>query len=162
MIKVVGYCFFNVCKQTLGNQWNRSGGYSMIIKGKFAYFFIKTYVVDTHYNHLAEAILMSTHNICFYGELTKIILQLSSNTTSVPLLTVSLRPWKSRKGSGSMWSSSDGPECHLSEIINVLLVWLAMFIRKSKVQPLCKLFIWNSSCFKAVIIVFWRCSLFWE
>ena len=26
------------------------------------------------------AILMSTHNICFYGELTKIILQLSSNT----------------------------------------------------------------------------------
>ena len=29
---------------------------------------------------LVEAILMSTHNICFYGELTKIILELSSNT----------------------------------------------------------------------------------
>ena len=29
---------------------------------------------------VAEANLMSTHNICFYGELTKIILQLSSNT----------------------------------------------------------------------------------
>ena len=29
---------------------------------------------------LTEAILMNTHNICFYGELTKIILQLSSNT----------------------------------------------------------------------------------
>ena len=28
---------------------------------------------------IAEAILMSTHNICFYAELTKIILQLSSN-----------------------------------------------------------------------------------
>ena len=27
-----------------------------------------------------EAILMSTHNICFYGELTKIILELSPNT----------------------------------------------------------------------------------
>ena len=27
----------------------------------------------------AEAILMSTHNICFYGQLTNIILQLSSN-----------------------------------------------------------------------------------
>ena len=27
-----------------------------------------------------EAILMSTHNICFYGELTKIILQLSLST----------------------------------------------------------------------------------
>ena len=27
-----------------------------------------------------EAILMSTHNICFYGELIKIIPQLSSNT----------------------------------------------------------------------------------
>ena len=29
------------------------------------------------------AILMSTHNICFYGELTKIILELSSNTLLV-------------------------------------------------------------------------------
>ena len=29
---------------------------------------------------IAEAVLMSTHNICFYGELTKIILQLSSDT----------------------------------------------------------------------------------
>ena len=27
-----------------------------------------------------EAILMSTHNVCFYGELQKIIVQLSSNT----------------------------------------------------------------------------------
>ena len=39
----------------------------------------KTYVMGTH-NHLTEAILMSTHYIGFYGELTKIILQLSSNT----------------------------------------------------------------------------------
>ena len=29
---------------------------------------------------LAEAILISMHNICFYGELTKIILELSLNT----------------------------------------------------------------------------------
>ena len=45
--------------------------------------------MGTHQNRLAEVILMSTHNICFYGELTKIILQLSSNThlicSSVPL-----------------------------------------------------------------------------
>ena len=40
-------------------------------KGQFCLFLHKTYV---------EAILMSTHNICFYGELMKIILQLSSNT----------------------------------------------------------------------------------
>ena len=49
----------------------------------FAYFFIKTYVVGVHYNRLAEAILMSTHNIGFYEELTKISLnyhQISSNT----------------------------------------------------------------------------------
>ena len=26
-----------------------------------------------HSNHLGEAILMSTHNICFYGEIGKII-----------------------------------------------------------------------------------------
>ena len=40
-----------------------------------------TYVVGTHENRLDdEAILMSTHNICFYGALMKIILQLSSTT----------------------------------------------------------------------------------
>ena len=36
--------------------------------------------MGTHQNRLVEAILMSTHNISFYGKLTKIILQLSSNT----------------------------------------------------------------------------------
>ena len=36
-------------------------------------------LMNTH-NICSEAILMSTHNICFYGEMTKIILQLSSNT----------------------------------------------------------------------------------
>ena len=45
----------------------------------FAYFFIKTYVMGAHYNRLAEAILMSTHNIGFYEDLTKIIFELSSN-----------------------------------------------------------------------------------
>ena len=39
----------------------------MKIKDNFAYFSIKIYV--------DEAILMSTHNICFYGELMKIILE---------------------------------------------------------------------------------------
>ena len=34
---------------------------------------------------LGKAILMSTHNICFYGEITKIIPKLSQNPSSVPL-----------------------------------------------------------------------------
>ena len=42
--------------------------------------FIKTYVIGAHYNCLAEAILMSTHNISFYEEISKIIPKLSSNT----------------------------------------------------------------------------------
>ena len=42
-------------------------------------FFIKTYVVGAHKNRLAEAILMSTYNICFYVETTKIIFRLSPN-----------------------------------------------------------------------------------
>ena len=37
----------------------------MIFDDNFANFFIKTYVVDAHYNHLTKAILMSTHNIGF-------------------------------------------------------------------------------------------------
>ena len=48
----------------------------MIFDDNFAYFFMKTYVVACGY----EAILMSTHNIGFYEEVTKIIFQLSSNT----------------------------------------------------------------------------------
>ena len=41
---------------------------------------IKTYVVGTHQKRLTEVLLMSTHNICFYGEIRKIIPELSSNT----------------------------------------------------------------------------------
>ena len=41
---------------------------------------MKRYVMGTRQNRLAKAILMSAHNICFYGEISKIILQLSSNT----------------------------------------------------------------------------------
>ena len=39
-------------------------------------------VWGAHYKHLTEAILMSTYNICFYGELMKVIskLHVSSNT----------------------------------------------------------------------------------
>ena len=46
------------------------------LKDKFGQFSIKTYVVVLS----DEAILMSTHNICFYEEITKIIPKLSSNT----------------------------------------------------------------------------------
>ena len=35
--------------------------------------FIKTYVVGAHWNRLGEAIQMSTHNIGFYEEISKII-----------------------------------------------------------------------------------------
>ena len=38
----------------------------------FFYFSIKTYVESTHYKRLAEALLMSTHNICFHGEIRQI------------------------------------------------------------------------------------------
>ena len=38
-----------------------------------SYFSMKTYVVGTHYKHLAEALLMSTHNVCFCGEIRKIL-----------------------------------------------------------------------------------------
>ena len=36
--------------------------------------------MDTHKNRLGEAILMSTHNLCFYGEIANIIPKLSLNT----------------------------------------------------------------------------------
>ena len=49
------------------------------LSDNFAYFFIKTYVVGAHKNHLAEAILMSTHNIGFNEDFTNIIFELSSN-----------------------------------------------------------------------------------
>ena len=38
----------------------------------FSYFSMKTYVVGTHSKRLAKALLMSTHNICFHGEIRKI------------------------------------------------------------------------------------------
>ena len=51
----------------------------MIIEDIFCHFFIKTYVVGVHLNHLTEAILMSTQNIGFYEEISKISPDLSSN-----------------------------------------------------------------------------------
>ena len=47
--------------------------YLVMILGYFSYFSIKTYVVGTHLKHLTEVLQMSTHNICFLGELEKII-----------------------------------------------------------------------------------------
>ena len=38
----------------------------------FSYFSTKTYVVGTHQKHPGEALLMSTHNICFCGEIRQI------------------------------------------------------------------------------------------
>ena len=39
----------------------------------FSYFSIKTCIVTPHYNCLDVMVLMRGHNICFGGELTKII-----------------------------------------------------------------------------------------
>ena len=51
--------------------------------------------MGTHLIHLAEASLMSTHNIGFYEDMVKIIFQLSSNIhficSSVPSLQDSIR-----------------------------------------------------------------------
>ena len=37
----------------------------------FFLFLHKNILSGTHWKHLAEALLMSTHNICFYGEIEK-------------------------------------------------------------------------------------------
>ena len=34
---------------------------------------MKIYVVGTHYKCLSKPLLMSTHNICFHGEISKIL-----------------------------------------------------------------------------------------
>ena len=56
--------------------WRIRENYWWYFRDNFPHFSIKTYVVGTHY----EAILMSTHNICSYGELEEIFPKLSSNT----------------------------------------------------------------------------------
>ena len=43
------------------------------LRDNYFYFSTKTYAVGTHWNRLNEVILMSTHNICFYVEMCKII-----------------------------------------------------------------------------------------
>ena len=40
--------------------------YLMTVLGYFSYFSIKTYVLGIHQKSLAEALLISTHNICYY------------------------------------------------------------------------------------------------
>ena len=52
----------------------------------FSYFSTKTYVVGTHWKRLSKALLMSTHNICFHGEIRKIF-------TWYPLLSRPMHGW---------------------------------------------------------------------
>ena len=44
-----------------------------------------TYVVGTHKKHLTKVLLMGTHNICFHGEIRKIL-------SGYPLLSISMTP----------------------------------------------------------------------
>ena len=61
-----------------------------MIQENFLHFSIKAHFVGAYSNRLIEAILMSTHNIRFYGEnKLKIIPKLSSNM--VLTLSVSLK-----------------------------------------------------------------------
>ena len=36
-----------------------------------SYFFMKSYVVGTHYNHIVDKILICYHSNSFYGEIIK-------------------------------------------------------------------------------------------
>ena len=54
----------------------------MIIRDKFYYICIKSYVVTLHLNRLVETVQMKGHNIWFALEIRKIIPQLSSNAPS--------------------------------------------------------------------------------
>ena len=47
--------------------------YLVIILGYCFLFLNKSYVVGTHQKALGEMFLMSTHNICFYADIEKII-----------------------------------------------------------------------------------------
>ena len=38
----------------------------------FSIFLLKTLIVGTHWNHLAEAVLTSTNNLCFGSKIRKI------------------------------------------------------------------------------------------
>ena len=55
-------CNHNICFYVIRGVFDDNSGIF------FSYSDIKTYVVGTSKKYLAEAILMSTHNICFYGE----------------------------------------------------------------------------------------------
>ena len=46
----------------------------MITVGKFFLFLIEPYIVTPHLNRLDETVKMKGHNVCFYVEVTKIIL----------------------------------------------------------------------------------------
>ena len=63
---------------------------SIIKYASILLFLHKIYVVDTRLKHLTEGLLMNTYNICFYGELEKIIPEVLLNTHLItPLVSYS-------------------------------------------------------------------------
>ena len=59
----------------------------------FVYSFIKPYVVGAHQNCLGEAILMSTHYIGFYEEITKIVFSNYHQICTLCLHLTLYKPW---------------------------------------------------------------------
>ena len=58
----------------------------------FSYFSTKTCVVGTHYKHIPEALLMNTNNICFHGEIRKILSYLEICNLLSPVDTIPYLP----------------------------------------------------------------------
>ena len=79
----------------------------------------KTYVVGTHLKRLTEALLMSTHNICFCREVRKILY-------GYPLLSVAMVMGTYKKFLSEVLLLSTHNMCFWGEIRKLLLLSGAM------------------------------------
>ena len=118
----------------------------------FSYFSMKTYEVGTHKKCLAQALLMSTHNICFHGEIRKIL-------CGYPLLTVAMfrmsdrqyRPWSDAALQLLIWSTLfaqaslfkylniPSKSSYCSHGMLILFSWYDLFPVAKNSLPLCEL-----------------------
>ena len=71
-VSLKGGCLTQVSLH-LQNQWIQSheSRYEWVSGEVFSYVSTKTYIVGSHQKRLTQALLMSTHKICFHGEIIK-------------------------------------------------------------------------------------------
>ena len=110
---------YETCPCTIQIFFSKQNLKILLKKKKFKQISLKTYIVGTRYNRLCEAVLTSTHNVCFESEIRKlgvplqtpVFLYKSGVKVLVSLIYYSFELEVEDKASASKYLKTSTPAC---------------------------------------------------